>query len=172
MNNNRQEKQRVIEMLKTSFTTSNASFVVHCQGLTVQQLTALRKQLRQKKSTLHVAKVTLIKRALHEVSDLAEVSNLVSKQVALVFASEESPAVAKVLCDFAKSNEKMTIIGGYFESSVLDAQGVKHIGSLPSREILLAQLCGVLKAPIAKLAFVLQAIADKKNTTQETAPAA
>ncbi|MGB8468278.1 MAG: 50S ribosomal protein L10 [Candidatus Babeliales bacterium] len=168
---NRQEKEQVIESLKSSFSSNDASFLVKYKGLSVAQLTALRKELRQNGGAFHVAKVTLVKRAIKEIPALNGIVPMVGEQVALVFAKKESPAVAKILCDFASKNEAMELVGGYFEATVLDQAGLKTVGSLPSREQLLAQLCGLLKAPIAQFAFVLQEIAKTKEQSGAVAVA-
>lgn len=159
---NRQEKSQIIQSLVKSLQESDGAFLVKCQGLTVAQLFALRKKLREQGGSLHVAKVTLMKRAVKEVPAVDGITPMIGEQIALVFAEKNSPAVAKVLCEYAADHAVMGLVGGYFESRVLDQNGLKVIGSLPSREVLLAQLCGVLNAPIAKLAYVLQEIANKK----------
>lgn len=158
---NRREKEQMIESLQNDFQTSAASFLVGYKGLTVSQLADLRGQLRKEKARMQVTKVTLMKRAVAEVDDVKGLDPLLGDQVALVFASNEVPSVAKILCDFSKENEQLSVLGGCFETSVLDSQSVKSIASLPSREVLLAQLCGVLNAPVAKFAGVLNAILTK-----------
>lgn len=158
---NRQDKTKVIESLRNEFQNSNASFLVGYRGLTVFQITDLRKKLREQGGKLHVAKVTLIKRALDEVPEVEGLRSFLGDQIALVFSKNESTAVAKVLSDFSKEFEQLQLIGGSLESSILDADSIKQIASLPSRDILLAQVCGTLKAPISKLAFVLNALLSK-----------
>lgn len=157
------EKEQVVQSLVSEFGKSEAAFLVNYKGLSVAQLSTLRKKLRQLGGAFCVAKVTLVKRAIDNNSSLVGILPMVHEQVALVFTKKDSPAVAKVLCDFASANASMSLVGGYFESNVLDQDGLRAIGALPSREILLSQLCGVLKAPIAKLAYTIQAIIDKQN---------
>jgi large subunit ribosomal protein L10 len=78
-------------------------------------------------------------------------------------------AAAKVVADFAKTNDKLVIRGGAFAGKALDINGVKQLANIPSREVLLAQLCGLLMSPISRTARVLAAVAEKKS---EGAPAA
>lgn len=158
---NRQEKQNVIESIKNDFEQSSSSFLVGYRGLTVAQLTELRKKLREKGGTFHVAKITLIKRAIDAVPQVEGLRSYLGDQIALVFSKNEAPVIAKVLADFSKEFEQLKLVSGTFESSVLDAEAIKRIANLPSREVLLAQVCGTLKAPISKLAFILNVLAER-----------
>ncbi len=158
---NRQEKEQVIESLKSDFQKSNASFLVGYKGLNVAQMADLRKKLREHGGSLYVAKVTLIKRAISEVPEVEGLDSLLSDQVALVFVQNEPPAIAKVLCDFSDKYEQLRVVGGSYESSVLSGEAIKVIAKLPPRELLLAQMCGTLKAPLSRLAFIANVLLTK-----------
>ncbi len=95
---------------------------------------------------------------LKDLEDAAEVRPFFKDQIGLVFAKNESPAVAKVLYEFSKKNDALKLIIGRMDSHILDAQTVGRIASLPSREVLLGQVCGTLKAPIQGLASVLNTL--------------
>jgi large subunit ribosomal protein L10 len=84
-------------------------------------------------------------------------------QVGIVFLDKQDPAIIKFLYDFSKDNEALKMVAGSLESKLVDASTLKVLATLPSREVLLAQVCGVIKAPVAKLAFVLQQISNKKQ---------
>lgn len=156
---NRQEKAHVVESLKTDFLNSNASFVVRYRGLTVAQLSSLRKKLYEHGGSLQVAKVTLIKRAVRDLSKIDMIEPLLQEQIALVFTKEnDSSVIAKTLHDFSKENESLGLLGGIFDSTVLQAEDVKILASLPSREVLLGRLCATLKMPIVRLAVVLKTL--------------
>jgi large subunit ribosomal protein L10 len=155
---NRQEKEHVIESLVSNLAKGGASFLVNYRGLTVSEMSDLRKKLRKDGGKLQVAKVTLIRQAVKGVSVVEGLNSLLGDQVALVFAHDAPPAVAKTLYNFSKEHEKLKIIGGCFESSVLTEDLVKEIATLPSREVLLAQLIGTLNAPITRLVQVLNAV--------------
>ncbi len=152
---NRQEKAQVIESLKNNFQKSSASFLVGYKGLTVAQMADLRKKIRNEGGVLQVTKVTLMKRAVDETPEIEGLRSLLGNQIALVFTQAEPPAVAKILSDFSKDHEQLKLVGGFFESSVLTEDSIKQIAALPSREVLLAQVGGTLKALITKLAQVL-----------------
>ncbi len=148
---NRQEKETVISVLKEDFAHSTGLFIVGYRGMTVAQMQNLRKKVRQNQGHLKVAKVRLVKRAIEGLPGSEDLAPLLREQVALVFAEKESPAIAKVINDFAKENEALKIVAGYIDAAVLPANAVSRIALLPSREILLAQLCGTLKAPMSRL---------------------
>ena len=152
---NRQEKAAVVESLREGFTKSQASFLVGFKGLSVEQMQILRKNLRAKGGNLRVAKARLMKRAATDLPEAEAMLPYFKEQVGVVFAPDGPAAIAKVLSDFAKENEAMSIVVGCLESVLLDQDAVKRIASLPSREVLLAQVCGTLKAPITGLACAL-----------------
>jgi len=152
---NQQKKQEVIESLKHDFSRSKAAFLVGIQGLTVSQLQALRGAIRKESGKMHVAKNTLAHISVKDMSGLSDLQPYFKKQIAVVFAMQDSSAVAKALCDYSKTNEKFSIVAGSFESRIINQEMIKFLGSLPPREVLAAQLCGTLKAPIAKNVFVM-----------------
>lgn len=158
---NRQEKEQIVASLKNNFEKSNASFLVGYKGLTVAQMADLRRKLRQEGGALQVTKVTLMKRAVDETPEIQEMRPLLGDQIALVFTENEPPAIAKILFDFSKDHEQLKLVGGFFESSVLNESSIKKIASLPPRDVLLAQVAGTLKAPITKLAQVVNAMLTK-----------
>jgi large subunit ribosomal protein L10 len=152
---NRQEKEQAIQSLRDDFKNSQASFVVEYQGMTVAQVLALRRKLRAQGGTLKVAKTSLMRRVATENTNIEGLSSYLKNQVALVFAQQESPAVAKVLCDFAKEHKQLSVVAGYVDSVVMSSGAISILASLPSKEILFAQLCGTLKAPSMNLVNVL-----------------
>ncbi len=155
---NRQQKEQVIASLRTDLQNSNASFIVGYRGLSVAELVDLRRQLVRAQGKFQVAKVTLIKRAIPDKNEAQALDPYLVDQIALVLARGESPVVAKVICDFAKKHENLKIVAGYFEHKVLTQEAIKTFAHLPSREVLLAQLCGTLKAPMVRLVTVLDTV--------------
>jgi large subunit ribosomal protein L10 len=147
---NRQEKELQIQSLKNDFKKSHATFLVGVQGLTVSQIQELRKNLRAQNGVMRIAKNTLSKIASHEIPEVNELAPYFKKQIALVFAMGDSPAVAKVLYTLSQQNEKIDIVAGCFESHVINKDMIKFLGSLPPRPVLIAQVCGVIKAPLVQ----------------------
>jgi large subunit ribosomal protein L10 len=171
---NRQDKEQVVQSLQNELKTSQASFLVGYKGMTVAQLTDLRRKLHEVNGSFQVAKVTLMERAIAQTPSVDGLQSYLGDQIALVFAHKESPAVAKILFTFAKGNEQLKLIAGCFEQTVLAPDKIKVLASLPPREILLAQVCGTLKAPthklvmmlnlmLVRLCIVLQQAAEKKK---------
>lgn len=153
---NKQQKELIVKELQAGFENSQAAFVVGYKGLTVAQLHNLRTQLRPQGGKLQVAKARLMKRALGEVGVVA-MDDYLKDQIGLVFVSGEAPAVAKVLCDYAKENTALSLIAGRVDAHVFDRKGVERFATIPSIDVLRAQICGAIKAPVAGLANVLHA---------------
>lgn len=158
---NRQDKIAVVESLHNDFSSSQAAFVVGVKGLTVAQMRKLRIELRKQGGIFKVAKARLIKRAAQGLQGPEGLMDSFRNQIGLVFALQEAPAVAKVIYTFAKENEALQVISGFMDSQLLDSATIIRIASLPSREIMLAVVCGTLKAPMQRLVGVLAALKDR-----------
>jgi len=170
---NRNEKAAVITDVGRQAARAQTLALAEYRGLTVENLNKLRVDARSKGVYLHVLKNTLARRAVagtpFEVAQGAMVGPLIYG------FSEDAVAAAKVIADFAKTNDKLVIKGGAYAGKVLNADGVKALASIPSREVLIAQVAGLLKSPIQRMAGVLAAVAEKKGGGAEApaeAPAA
>ncbi len=160
---NRQNKENVIQDLSQKFSNSQAAFVVKCQGLSVGQLHELRMKLEVKDGQLKVAKNRLVKLAIANNGKCLDLGPSMVGQTAVVFAQQDFTGVAKVLHDFSRANEELVIVAGYCESQLFDKQGVVSLAKIPSREVLLSRLCGVLKAPIVKMAWIVGQVSAQKS---------
>lgn len=158
----KQQKQAAIESLESQFSNSKAAFLVNYQGMSVAQLKALRFELDDNGGSLKVAKNRLARLALKEVSSCQGLDSLLVGQLAYVFSQGEITSTAKILVDFSKSNQELKVVAGCSESKIYDAKSVAVLASLPSREVLLSQLCGTLSAPVVQFALAIKAIAEKK----------
>ena len=159
---NRQQKESVIQDISQKFNSSEAAFVVRCQGLTVAQLHELRMNLGTKGSELKVAKNRLVKKAIASTAQCDSLGGAMTGQTAVVFAQADFTGVAKILHDFSKKNEALEIVAACCESQLFDKQGVVALAKVPSREVLLSKLCGVLKAPVVKLAYIVSQVSAQK----------
>ena len=161
MSLNRNEKAAVIEGVAAQVARSQTLALAEYRGLTVESLNKLRVDARAKGVYLHVLKNTLARRAVagtpFEVAQGAMVGPLIYG------FSSDPVAAAKVISDFAKGNDKLVVKGGAYAGKALDANGVKALASIPSREVLIAQVAGLLMSPIQRLAGVLAALAEKKQ---------
>ncbi len=166
MSLNRSEKQAVIEEVTGLAAKAQTLVMAEYRGITVADMTKLRVDARSKGVTLSVLKNTLARRAMAG-SSFEIVSDQMTGPLIYGFSSDAVSA-AKVVADFAKTNDKLVIRGGAYGGKALDVDGVKQLASIPSREVLLAQICGLLQSPIARTARVLFALAEKKTVAAQS----
>jgi large subunit ribosomal protein L10 len=158
---NRSEKEAVIGEVTELAAKAQTLVMAEYRGITVADMTRLRSNARSQGVNLSVLKNTLARRAVSG-SSFEVVSDQMTGPLIYGF-SVDAVAAAKVVSDFAKSNDKLVIRGGVFAGKALDVNGVKQLANIPSKEVLLAQLCGLLKSPISRTAVVLGALAAKKG---------
>ena len=170
MSLNRNEKEAVIAQVAAQAGKSQTLALAEYRGLTVAQLDQLRKTARAQGVYLHVLKNTLARRAV--AGTPFEVAAESMSGPLIYGFSEDAVAAAKVIADFAKGNDKLVIRAGAYAGKALDANGVKSLASIPSKEVLLAQLCGLLNSPVSGLARVLVAVSEKKGGATAEAAAA
>lgn len=151
----RAQKREMVSTLNTVFTTTGVVVVAHYSGLTVAQMSNLRRQMKQAGGSLKVAKNRLAKIAL-EGTDVAHVAPLLKGPTILAY-SNDPIAAPKVIVDFAKANDKLVVLGGAMGQTSLNADGVKALASLPSLDELRAKLVGLIQAPATKIAQVVTA---------------
>ncbi|KZZ85487.1 MULTISPECIES: 50S ribosomal protein L10 [Bacillaceae] len=155
-------KKQIVDEITTKFRDSKSTIVVDYRGLTVGQVTELRKTLREAGVEFKVYKNTMTRRAV-EQAELTELNDALTGPNAIAFSTEDVVAPAKVLNDFAKKNEALEIKAGVVEGNVVSAEEIKALAELPSREGLLSMLLSVLQAPIRNLALVSKAVAEQKE---------
>ena len=151
----RAHKENLVATLNDTFKQSELVIVTRQGGLTVAEVTDLRRQMRAAGAGFKVAKNRLTKRAL-EGTRFQGLSGLLKGPTAIAF-SRDPVAAAKVAVEFANKNEKLTIVGGSLGERALDPAGVKALATLPSLDQMRARLVGLLKAPATKIAGVLAA---------------
>jgi large subunit ribosomal protein L10 len=157
---NRNEKAAVVTDVSAQVARSQTLALAEYRGLTVEHLNKLRREARDKGVYLHVLKNTLARRAVAGTPFECASESMVGP---LIYGfSEDAVAAAKVISDFAKGNDKLVIKAGAYAGKKLNPEGVKALASIPSKEVLLAQLAGLLKSPIARTARVLAALAEKR----------
>ena len=161
MSLNRSEKEAVIAEVTSLATQAQTLVMAEYRGITVADMTKLRSQARSSGVTLSVLKNTLARRAVAG-SRFEVVADQMTGPLIYGF-SVDAVAAAKVVADFAKTNDKLVIRGGAISGKVLDINGVKQLANIPSKEVLLSQLCGLLMSPVSRTAVVLGALAAKKG---------
>jgi large subunit ribosomal protein L10 len=156
---NRNEKAELIETLQSTLSEAAAVVVTHQTGLTVAESSELRGRMREAGAGFKVTKNRLTKIAL-QGTKYEDISDLFTGPTAMG-TSADPVAAAKVLVNFAKENDKLTVIGGSLDGKVLDKAGVEALAKLPSLDELRAKLVGLLNAPATQVARVTQAPAAK-----------
>lgn len=149
------EKTILIEHLLEKVNASPFLFVVDYTGLTVDKFEALRKLLRGAGAEMHVFKNTLVKKAAERAGYPSELGAALTGQSAVVTGEKDVCAAAKVMKTFATEFKKPQVKAGVLDGKYLDASGINALADLPSREVLLGQLLGVLQAPASTLVRLL-----------------
>ena len=167
MSLNRSEKEAVIKEVTDLAAKAQTLVMAEYRGVTVADMTKLRSSARSQGVALSVLKNTLARRAVAG-SSFEVISEQMSGPLIYGF-SEDAVAAAKVVADFAETNDKLVIRGGVYGGKALDADGVKQLASIPTKEVLLAQLCGLLMSPMSRTAVVLGALAAKKGEGEAVA---
>lgn len=157
---NRQQKELVVELFQKDFLANKGTFFVNFSGLSVVQMQQLRRQLREKGGALKIAKMRLVKRALANIEGVDGLFSYCKNQLGVVFAhnASEVSGVAKTLNDFSKKNEALCLVVGCVDAQLLDKMAITRIASLPSKEVLLAQVCGALNAPLTSFVYGLNSM--------------
>lgn len=167
MSLNRNEKAAVVSDVAAQAAKAQTLALAEYRGLTVEALNKLRVDARSKGVYLHVLKNTLARRAVAGTPFEAASEAMVGP---LIYGfSEDAVAAAKVIADFAKTNDKLVIKGGAYGGKALDVNGVKALASVPSKEVLLSQIAGLLKSPVQRTAAVLAALAQQRGGGAEAA---
>lgn len=157
---NLQEKQAVVAEVSAQVAQAQTMVLAEYRGIEVSDITRLRANARKSGVYFHVLKNTLARRAVQGTP----FEGLAEKMIGpLVYSiSADAVAAAKVVYDFARTNDKLVVKAGAYNGKVLDVTGVNALATVPSKEVLLAQLCGLLQSPVSGLARVLSAVAEQK----------
>lgn len=155
-------KKPIVEEISELLNGAATAVVVDYRGLTVEQDTNLRKQLREAGVVYKVYKNTMINFAIKD-TEFADLAQHLEGPTALAVCKDDATAAARVLYGFAKEAEALEIKGGVVEGTYYDATGMKAIASIPSREVLISKLLGSMQSPIANFARVIKQIAEKNE---------
>ncbi len=164
---NKAEKQAEVDKLAERMTAAEMAILAEYRGLTVAQVTDLRKQLNSKGVRGKVVKNTLAKLAVNKVlkdaekTDIEKFLELFNGTSFVILSQEDVVGPAKVAADFAKAHEHFKIKGGWFENKFVDKAGVEAISSLPSKEETLAKLLALINTPATQLLRVMKAPAEQ-----------
>jgi len=151
-----QKVEEVTEQLKKSV----SAIVVDYRGLTVEEVTDLRKQLRDAGVKMEVIKNKVMVRAA-EKAGYADMNDVFSGPTAVAFSEEDPIAPAKILANFAKTADALQLKGGMVEGKVATLDEIQEYATMPSREELLATIANLLQAPVRNVAYAVKAVAEK-----------
>ncbi|WP_079432641.1 50S ribosomal protein L10 [Zoogloea sp. LCSB751] len=161
MSLNLDDKKAVVAEVSAQVANAQTIIVAEYAGIAVGNLTTLRAKARESGVYLRVLKNTLARRAVADTSFAGLSDQMIGP---LIYSISADPvAAAKVLADFAKTNDKLVLKAGSYAGKVLDKAGVQALASIPGREELLARLVGVMQAPVSGFAVVLGALAKKRE---------
>lgn len=157
-----EQKKELVKAIADKLAASKSTIVTDYRGLTVSEMTELRKQLREAGVEFKVYKNTMMRRAASEV-ELEELHPYLLGPTAIAFCTDDVVAPAKVLAEFAKKHEALEIKAGVMEGRFVSVDEINAIATLPSREGLLSMLLSVLQAPIRNFALAVKAVSDQKE---------
>lgn len=167
------EKEQIVQELRQTIQQSKAAILTDYRGLSVADLTALRKKLRESDTEFHIVKNTLFKRAAEGLLPSEDLDPHLAGPTAIGFAKKDGVEAAKALLDYIKDHKTMAVKAGVIDGRVYNPDQVTAISKLPSKEQMLSEIVGALDAPaanlvgvldaiVADLVFTIQAIADQK----------
>ena len=162
MNNNRTIKEAKVAEIKEKLEKAQSVILADYQGLTVEEDTQLRKSLREAGVEYKVYKNTLVTIAAKELN-LEGICEYLEGPVSIAFGYEDATAPARILNDFAKDHKKLELKAGIVEGEIFDKDKVEQLATIPSKEVLIAKLLGSIKSPLSNLAYLINAIKDKKE---------
>lgn len=162
---NREIKEAKVLEIKEKLQKAQGVVLAKYQGLTVEEDTELRKRLREAGIEYKVYKNTLTTLAAKELG-IEGLDSYLEGSTSVAFGYEDATAPARILHQFAQEHKKLELKAGLVEGTVYDANGVKVLATIPSREVLIAKLLGSFKAPLSNLAYLLSAVKDKKESEQ------
>ncbi len=165
MSANLEAKKVVVEEIKEKIGSAKSVVLVHYERLTVKEVTDLRNSFRNANCEYKVYKNTLVRKAFDELG-ITDFDHDLNGATAFVFCPDETTGcslLAKAVKETPVLADKIVPKSAYVSGAYVDADGVKKLAAIPSREVLIAKMLGCLQSPIANLAFVLKAIADQKS---------
>ena len=156
-----QTKQALVKEIKDKLEASSSSVVVEYRGLSVREITELRRELLKEDIDFVVYKNSMVERAAQDAG-YAELLSSLSGPNAFAF-SKDAVAPSRILAKFARKHEHLVLKAGIVEGKVVDAETLKSIAKLPNREGMISMVLGMLQSPVRSFAYALQQIADQKS---------
>jgi len=156
-----ESKKAVVSEVSEKLKASASSVVVEYRGLTVREVTQLRRDLLKEGIELKVYKNSFVQRAADDLG-YSELTSSLTGPNAFAFSSD-AVAPSRILAKFAKKHDKLVLKGGVVEGKVVDAESIKIISKLPNREGMISMVLGMLQSPVRSFAFALSQVAEQKQ---------
>ncbi|GAW64314.1 50S ribosomal protein L10 [Ligilactobacillus acidipiscis] len=156
------QKAKIVDGVVEKFNNASSIVVTDYRGLTVEEVTELRKQLREEGVEMRVIKNTFLKRAADQTG-YEGLDEVFSGPTAVAFGGEDVAAPARVIAKFTEDHEALSIKGGVIEGKVSSVEDINALSKLPDRDGLLSMLLSVLQAPVRNVAYAVKAVADSKD---------
>ena len=166
-----ESKKQIVADLTEKLQSAVSGVIVNYSGITVENDTKMRAELRKAGVEYAVVKNTMTKRACENVG-YGELANVLEGMTAIAISKDDAVAPAKILKEYADKIDSFELKAGFVEGKVLDQAGVLELANIPSKEILIGKLLGSIQSPLYGLACALQAIIDKDGEGAAEAPAA
>lgn len=166
MNKNRQIKELKVKEIAEKMGNAKSLVLVDYQGISVEEDTELRKNLREANVEYRVYKNSLVKRATKEVG-IDGLDDYLAGPVSIAFGYEDETTAARLLAEFAKKAKKLEIKGGYIEGEVYDSELMDKLSKIPSKEELISKFLGSITSPLSKLVYVLDSVAKSQEEAKE-----
>lgn len=159
-----EQKKQIVSDLADTLSSSVAGVIVDYKGITVEDDTKLRKDLREAGVKYAVVKNTILKLAA-EKAELSDIDDVLEGTTAIATSAEDYTAAARILCKFANTSKTFTVKKGFLDGKVIGVDTVESLAKLPSKDVLLATVCNAFNAPIAAFARAMQALVEKGGAT-------
>lgn len=159
-----EQKKQIVSDLADTLSSSVAGVIVDYKGITVDDDTKLRKDLREAGVKYAVVKNTILKLAA-EKAELSDIDDVLEGTTAIATSAEDYTAAARILCKFASNSKTFTVKKGFLDGKVIGVDTVESLAKLPSKDVLLATVCNAFNAPIAAFARAMQALVEKGGAT-------
>lgn len=156
------KKQEEVSFIASELKDATSVVVIDYLGLTVEEVTSLRKQLRESGTKMKVVKNTILRRAAVEAG-IEGLEDVFAGPSAIVYSADEVVAPAKIVAEFAEKASELSIKGGLIEGKVASADDINALAKLPDRDGLLSMLLSVLQAPVRNVALAVKAVAEAKD---------
>ncbi|WDF83171.1 50S ribosomal protein L10 [Lacticaseibacillus pabuli] len=155
-------KAKVVAGITEQFNNAESAVVVNYRGLTVDEVTELRKELREAGAKMEVIKNTYLRRAA-DAAGYEGLDDVFSGPTAIAFGSDDVTAPARIMKKFAKQFDALEIKGGFIQGKIATLEQIDELAGLPDREGMLSMLLSVLQAPVRNVAYAVKAVSDSKN---------